>query len=321
MPIRVDEVALRAPRDRGDGTRVYEAVLVKVGDRLKYPWGTEIPTREALSDPAYLESLRGVSFAVHHPKGGLVRPGASQADGKGRRVGSVIGSRFDEAEQAVVIEIAVHEPKDQVEVERLGKVSEAYHADTRPLGQGVSEQIRRRTNSVVATNTPRAESADIRTDEESTMDIEKALEMIRAADDRTAVEKKRADEAEAKVATLEGEKQARADQATADAKTRADEIDRLANERAADLLKLQARADALDVQIPENLVSLADRKAHVAKALGCPDKTDAEAYIAGIEKARADSGETKRGKAASAFADSAKPAKGTTAGNGPKWKV
>lgn len=293
---------LRPPRVLNDGTKVYDAVLVYAGRKLTYPWGDEIPTAKTLSDPRYLNSLPGSSVIVHHVPGTehLVG-GRAPKSGRGRRVGTVVGARFDAAEGeqgAVIGELAVHEVDDQRVVEALGSVSEAYHADTAPIDQRTSVQTSRLSNSVAITDTPRAPGAHIRTDEEAAMpeatfDAVKALAMISDRDATIAAEKRRADEAEARLVKLEAEAKTRADESAAaanKAKTDRDaEIDRLANERAVALVKLQGRADSLGVKIPDTAVTLTDRTAAVAKALGCPDGTDAAAYIAGVEKTRADS--------------------------------
>jgi hypothetical protein len=302
--IRLDALALRPPRQLDDGTRVYDAALVYAGRPLQYGWGTEIPTAEALADKAYLDGFKGLSVVVHHPPSLRVDNGQVPKQGNGKRVGTAFDARFDATEGAVIVSLAVHEPSDQREVERLRNVSEGYRAETQPVGHRVAVQTKRTPNHIAITDTPRADGAQIRVDEhdakESPMaaetkqfDIADALRMIGEADARTATEKVRADTAEAKVVKLEGDiTKAASDKVAAD-KTRADaqeaEIDRLANERVVELLKLKTRADSLGVKIPETAITLADRKAALAKALGCPDGTDAEAFIAATEKVRADS--------------------------------
>lgn len=308
--IRLDEVALRPPRQRDDGTRVYDAVLVHAGRPLQYGWGEEIPTREALADAAYLEALRGVSVVVHHPPGdGHVAPGNPKS-GPGRRVGTVIGARFDAAlgeQGGVVVEIAVHEPADQAEVERLGSLSEAYRAQTTPIAPGVAAQTARTPNSVAVTDSPRSRGADIRideskeggampTEEKETFSAADVLKMLADEKAATAAQKDRADKAEAEIAKMKADAEAAKEEAAkaapAEEKKQADAIDRLANERATALLALQRRADSLGVEIPDTVVGLDARTAHVATALGAPaDLAPAgrAAFIAGVEKARADS--------------------------------
>ena len=312
-PIRLDATALGPPRTLDDGTRVYQAILVYAGRPLQYGWGEEIPTPEALSDPSYLEGLHGISVVLQHPPGLRVEQGRAPRQGNGRRVGTVIEARFDPTEGehgAVIVGMAVHEQADQREVERMRGVSEGYTPTT--LG---NRQISRRSNHIAITGSPRAEGAQIRVDEGGSMPDEaphsdafqKAYNDMIRRQDKLEKERddavKRADKLQAQLDEYDAAK-ADAEAKKADAeKERNDEIDRLANERAADLLKLQARADSLDVALPETAVTLADRKAALASALGCPEGVDPDAYIAGVEKARADS---RPQRAADLFAASAK---------------
>lgn len=323
--IRVDAVALRSPRTLDDGTKVYDAVLAYAGRPLQYAWGTEIPTAQALSSKTYLDGLHGISVCLRHPPGDRVDQGRAPKVGKGRRVGTVCSSRFDESEGeagAVIISMAIHEIADQAAVERLQSVSEGYRATgLQHLGPGRTAQTVRVPNhvAIAAAATARAPGAEVRIDEvemDNPFDAAQALGLIAAADKRAGEAETRADEATARADTAEADlAKLRTDAEAAEA-TRADEtaaqVDKLANERAIKLIDLQKRADELEAVIPETAVTFDERNAALAKVLGCPDGTDATAYISGIERARADS------TSADSFRKSA-----TTTQKGPalKWTV
>lgn len=176
--LRVDRAVLRPPRVLDDGSKVYDAVLVSVGDELQYEWGTEVATREALSDPAYLEGLRGLSVTMEHPGDGLLAPGKAPRSGKGRRVGTVVGASLDD-DGELVVSLSIPEPADQAAVEATHReVSEGY---TPTLGEpddaGRVPQVARRPNHVALVPAGRAPSARVRTDAEEAQ-VEEIAKML-----------------------------------------------------------------------------------------------------------------------------------------------
>lgn len=176
---RNDKLDLRSPRVLDDGTKVYTAVLARADSPLEYRWGTEYPTKEALSDTEYLEGLRGISFLERHPPSTKVARGRTPTQGRGRRMGTVITSRFDEATSEVIIEIAVPVPEDQEKIEaQLFEVSEGYDPQIHIDEAGVRWQIKRKPNHVAATDMGRANGARIQTDSEET-DLEELMQMMK----------------------------------------------------------------------------------------------------------------------------------------------
>jgi len=161
--IRVDRADLRKPRRLDDGTKIYEARLSIADQPLKYPWGEEIPTRQALSDPSYLDGLRGISVLVQHAPEGRI-DGRAPRVGDGRRIGSTISSRFDDATGEVIVELAIPEKEDQVLVEKvLSKVSEGYTPTIERI-DGKAYQTKRVPNHIAVTEQGRAKTAEIRVD-------------------------------------------------------------------------------------------------------------------------------------------------------------
>lgn len=277
---RVDRVALRAPRLRDDGGVVYDAVLVSVGDELDYAWGIEVATAEALTDPGYLEALRGLSVTLEHPDDGLISGGKAGTK-RGRRVGAVVGATFDEADQAVVVELVVHEPADQAEVrQRAGAVSEGYTPTLgEPDDRGRVPQVARRPNHIALVPAGRAPSAVVRTDNNQALGgimeekLDKIMELLAAMAGTMDGYGAKLDAMAP--ANEDEEPAAQTEEALAAAvEERADAIVR-------EVLEIRKRADALGVELPAD-TSPAKLRAKLAVALGADAKrTDDAAYCHG----------------------------------------
>lgn len=291
---RADRVALRSPRVLDDGTAVYDAVLVSVGDELRYPWGVEVATEQALADEAYLEGLRGLSVTLEHPEG-LISQGQTPP-GRGRRVGAVVGARFDPTDRAVVVELAVHDPADQAEVrERVRAVSEGY---TPTLGEpderGRVPQVGRVPNHIALVPAGRAPSADVRTDNtnapEGTMEemLAKLAELVEKMDGYAAKMDAACEKLDAMQApAAEGNAEEQADRADADAQVLA---------RLQRLDALRRTAGEFGVELPAGV----DERAHRAAILGAigydakrADSLDYyDAAVEGAKRARTDGAAT-----------------------------
>lgn len=165
--IRLDRATLRRPRTRDDGTVVYEGVLVSVGDRLQYGDRTETPSREALSDPDYLDGLTGLRLLLHHGEG-LIGRDIPVDHPSVRHVGTVLSARFDEAAGSVVVEMAVHDD-EALRAIRSGvrELSEGYRVprdDERIEDDGTITQMRRIPNHVALERAGRSPSTVVRID-------------------------------------------------------------------------------------------------------------------------------------------------------------
>lgn len=173
----LDADGLRAPWQQDDGSWRYEAVADRADAPLVYPWGTEVATEAALSDPAYRQGLVGLAVTVHHPASGVHR-----VDEAGEEVGRIVGSRWDAARRLGVVDFVVSKRRAHERIQRreLTEVSVGYSVpDLHMRADGVGEQRRRRGNHVALTPRGRMPGATIRTDEVS-MDPEtiKALEAL-----------------------------------------------------------------------------------------------------------------------------------------------
>jgi len=177
--IRIDRAELRKPRLLDDGTKIYEARLAIADQPLRYDWGEETPTREALSSNEYLEGLRGLSIIVQHIKTGRL-DGRAPKIGDGRRIGSAISARFDADNGEVIVELAIPEKDDQLLVERnLKEVSEGYTPVIVRGDDGVNRQVKRVPNHIAVTERGRAKGAKIRVDSLGvSLTTEEAMEKI-----------------------------------------------------------------------------------------------------------------------------------------------
>ena len=61
---RADRATLRAPVRLPSGAVRYEAVATSAGAKLQYSWGVEVVHEDALTDPAYLDALRGAQVIM-----------------------------------------------------------------------------------------------------------------------------------------------------------------------------------------------------------------------------------------------------------------
>lgn len=155
------ELAPPSPRD--DGSVIYEAVLAWADRPLSYSWGTETPTEEALSDPAYLDGLRGLPVTVQHPSRGRVDVGDPE------RVGTVLSARWDSARRCVVVELLISDPEAlrRIRARELTEVSAGYRVPPESLVDG--RQTRRISNHIALCERGRMPGATIRLDEVSRM--------------------------------------------------------------------------------------------------------------------------------------------------------
>ena len=286
---RCDRAQLRKPRVLDDGTKIYEAQLAVAGRPLEYPWGTEIPTKEALSNPKYIEGLRGISIIAHHPPKQKIVGGRAPKEGEGRRIGSNISARFDDATSAVVIEMAIPEAEDQKIIEsQLRQVSEGYTPTLQRNDDGKIYQTDRTTNHIAVTWEGRADDAFIRTDAKlgGSVDLEKMMarleELMTEVSDMKA---KLADMGSAKDAAVSDAAAARVDSAKAnaivdafvkelgeEARNDASKVSALLQARyqAEGLLlsELKSKANALKVTLPDTAVDAKSIRKHLAVSLG-----------------------------------------------------
>lgn len=61
---RADRATLRSPVRLSSGAVRYEAVATSAGAKLQYSWGVEVVHEDALTDPAYLDALRGAQVIM-----------------------------------------------------------------------------------------------------------------------------------------------------------------------------------------------------------------------------------------------------------------
>jgi hypothetical protein len=209
-----DDLIATLPRkvQQADGAVRFWAVLARADVAMKYAHGTEVATEEALSDPAYLDALKGISVttvdSAPHKMGKAI---SVRADA--RAVGTVLDARWDAEHRAVLVQLVVNDGKtlDAIESGRIRALSEAYVPAIRVRADGVLEQTRRRTNHVALVRRGRMPGARLRADneEETTMTEDEIGDLARAIvaamkageedDERSDMydaEKKRADEAE-----------------------------------------------------------------------------------------------------------------------------
>lgn len=210
--LRADRVRLPRKVVQGDGAVRYHAVLARADAPMQYEWGTEIATEAALTDPEYLEGLRGISLvtikSATHQNG---RPVSVRADA--RAVGSVLDARWDPEERAVVVELVVHDAEtlDDIDAGRIRELSEAYIPTTAVRADGVIEQRKRRTNHIALVEEGRMPGAVIRADQ--TEDTDMTEEQITALVQKVVAQMMDADKKDQEQADMMDEEKKRADEA------------------------------------------------------------------------------------------------------------
>lgn len=288
--LRADRATLSPPRKRGAGEVVFDAVLARADVPMVYEWGTEVATVEALSDPAYLDGLKGTSLTTMKtaPHRNGQRPHHSPTDGG--VVGSVLSARWDAEDKLVAVEIVVHDGPTLAAIDagELRDLSETYAPTVRTRADGVVEQTARSTNTIAIVPRGRMPGAFIRAD-----GAEMTEEQIKAAIKAAIAEQMRADADHA--AALQAAND-RADAAEGALKAlresiglQADSADvsgalatKVAEGIAADV-KLTARASELGITLPEGSTP-ATRLKDIAVACG-GDKLRADAdpaYCEGV---------------------------------------
>ncbi len=270
--VRTDRATLRSARVLDDGSVVRDAILARADAVLVYPWGTEVATEEALSDPEYLSGLRGLTVTARHP--------ASERVDQGRTdhvdVGTVLSARYDADDRAVVLELVIKdtEANNAIEEGQTG-VSEGYTVPRMDATVTPARQLKRVPNHVALTldSPPRMPGAHVRADgQEPTMTIEQVLAVLSARGLRTdAIEhisadldalRTRADSIDERDAQLA----AYADALPGDGGPK-ERVDAIVSGRVAELIALHRRADELGEEIDPALHLDAARKA-LAVALG-----------------------------------------------------
>lgn len=282
-PARLDRALLRSPVVLASGALRVEAVTAQADAQLVYPWGIEVATEEALRDPTYLDSSRGLPVVVHHPESG------KSTEGDGTRVGTVTGARYDEATRTVIREYTITDPATirRVQERELTETSEGYDVPPEHLVRredGVAEQRRRIPNHYALTDRGRAPGATIRLDEDNAMTPEEIRKIIR--EEMLAVFQMRDDAMKPKTDEDPGVTPAIVE-AEADAVKRMDEA-------VASRVALLRRADALGVIVPETAKTDVEIARAIAVSLGadakrCDSLDYARAWIDASPSKRGDS--------------------------------
>lgn len=302
--IRADRSRLRSPRPRADGSVIYDAYLAFADRAMRYPWGTEVATEQALSDPEYLEALRGLSLVTTrdtvHANG---VPVSVRADAVA--VGSILDARWDAGERAVVLELVVNDRQTLADIEsgKTTDLSEAYTPVTAVRADGVIEQRKRRPNHVAIVESGRMPGAGLRADEDDMDEEIKALVAkaireelradeaaklerdLKAAEQRADAAEQRADKAEQALKGLRDRIGINADTDDIDAALAAVVVEKV---RADSALLEEARE--LGVELPEDSTP-ATRERDLAVALGAERQRadsadfDARSFIDGRKAA------------------------------------
>lgn len=299
--IRVDRADLRKPRRLDDGTKIYEARLSIADQPLKYPWGEEIPTREALSSQEYLDGLKGISVLVQHAPEGRIDGRAPRA-GDGRRIGSTISSRFDDATGEVIVELAIPEKEDQLLVEqKLSKVSEGYTPTIERI-DGKAYQTKRIPNHIAVTEQGRAKTAEIRVDAlGGSLNLEEAMAKIQQMAAEIAGLQQQLSEAAGNGAayasqaeTATGEKDALmkvleaiivflGGSVRADSEEIINKIKEKIGQEGQLVADLRQRADSLKIEIPESAKDSSSIRKAIAIGLGAEQsRCDSAEYCDGV---------------------------------------
>ncbi len=318
--LRADRITLRRPRRQADGSWRYDGILAIAEVPMHYADRVEVATVEALSDPAYLESLRGISIttakSAPHKTG---RPiDTSRGD---RAVGTVLDAKWLHADMCVKLDLVVHDAQTNRDIadKKITELSEGYFPSTRLREAGVYEQTKRVTNHVCIVEAGRCDGARLRADEEDAMTPEQIAAAIQAGlkenlrADALDAEKKRADDAEAALA----DEKKRADTAEAELaalrnsigmQADSDDISSALESKVAEMVAADSAlledARELGIELPEGSTP-ATRLKDIAVALGADalraDSADfARVYIDASKSARASRGPTAAERHASA---------------------
>lgn len=307
--IRIDTAELRAPKRLDDGSWRYEAVISTTTALLSYDWGQERADEAALSDPAYLDALRGLPVVAKHPRSARVDV---EQPGTYTEVGRITGARYDSTRSAAVIELVVSSPAANRRI-KAGEngVSEGYTVTQLDTSTKPARQLGRRPNHVALTLEldPRAAGARIRHDHTKDISMElsdflalctafslrcDSLDHLRADLDALGshkatadAEKTRADSAEGALARV-----APVLSALGVDPSRTDAVDAPAVLAAAvgEVVELRLRADSLGVKlegVPADAGAI--RKAMALHLGGDPARCDSRDYCDGLIAAPAKS--------------------------------
>lgn len=302
--LRSDRAQLRRPRPQPDGSVRYDAFSSFANVPMRYAWGVEVATEEALSDPEYLEALRGLSLvtvksAVH--KNG--QPINVRADA--RAVGSILDARYDIDDKAVVLELVVHDRETLADIEagRTTDLSEAYVPVTAVRADGVIEQRKRRPNHVAIVADGRMPGAGLRADEDAMTEAqvkaalkEALLEQLRADAETEAQTKLKAEVKLREAAELRADNAEKALKAIRDAvgiTADSDDVEATLDAKVAEMVRADAalvdEARELGIELPKDSTP-ATRLRDIAVALGAEaqraDSADfARAFIDGRKAA------------------------------------
>lgn len=279
---RADRALLRSPRTLGDGTVVYDAVLVRTGVPLVYEWGEEWVADEAITEE-YLTGLRGLSVTTQdtarHVTGG--KPVSVRSDA--RAVGTIVDARREAS--AVVVEVAVHDGPtlSRIESGELRELSEQY-TPRMEQRDGRAWQVARESNTVAIVSRGRVPGATLRADQEDGVTeeqikaaIEATLRADRAERETLKEARQRADAAEAELAKLREAVGVRADSDDVGGAIEARVTERVRADAA-----LLERARELGVELPESSTP-GTRAADLAIALGGDrQRADSADYCQGV---------------------------------------
>lgn len=296
--LRTDAAQLRAPRVKDDGTTVFDAALVYADKPLRYSWGIEVPTEQALSAPEYLDSLKGQPVVIgdgvesddRHPEGERI-DGARDAAGRELRiVGTVVGARYDAAERCVIVELAIHAPEHATEVRRLGGISEGYSAQVED-----GRQIARTTNHIAIVQSGRAPGSGVRADAAGVKKMDEELKKFLTDLGASLAELKGMILGKGMGETTEEVKVADAnpEAMAADEAAMAEKIEARADALAQQLVDLRRRADAARIEIPATAKTVAAVRKAVALGMGADAKrVDSAEYATAWIEARATANDT-----------------------------
>lgn len=296
---------LAAPRTVGEGHLVVEAVLAVPGV-MQYPWGPTYVSADTLRDEEWLSSLRGVP--VTDDDTGAHYDGVTPTTTERTAIGTVLGARWDDEQQAVIGEIVIDVQRG-IDAVRSGVrgVSPAYRAryvrregvDARTGLRYTHEQTKRwRADNVAVTGQPRGgDAAQLRGDSMADVNTEVEPEVEAPAADAPAAD---ADPMEKRLASLEAKI---AEMADAYGKMQADMAKMKGADAAPDtadaapapapapvkvapLRALFAAADAHGVDVLDDDTADALRARVAAKVLGTPvDDLSADALDVAIRLA------------------------------------
>lgn len=294
---------LAAPRTTGDGHLIVEAVLAVPGV-MQYPWGPTYVSADTLRDDEWLTSLRGVP--VTDDDTGAHYDGVTPDTTERTAIGTVLGARWDDEQQAVIGEIVI-DVRRGIDAVRSGVrgVSPAYRAryvkregvDARTGLRYTHEQTKRwRADNVAVTVQPRGgDAAQLRGDSMADVNTEVEPEVEATTADADGMEKRlaaleamvaeMADAYKAMSADMAKMKGADADPAKPDTAD-AEAAPAPAPVKVAPLRALFAAADAHGVEVLDDDTADALRARVAAKVLGTPvDGLSADALDVAIRLA------------------------------------